>query len=75
MIAESGKFAVVVVAGIGAGEGEAVRCVDGEVEFCGQFEVDEISGGFFAEEEIQLADGSVDVCADLEVFFEEIEGG
>lgn len=75
VIAESGKFAVVVVAGIGAGEGEIVRGVDGEVELGSEFEVDEIAGGFFAEEEIQLADGSVDVFADLEVFFEEIEGG
>lgn len=75
MIAESGKFAVVVVAGIGAGQGETVRAVDGEVELGGEFEVDEIAGGFFAEEEIQLADGSVDIFADLEVFFKEIEGG
>jgi len=75
VIAESGKFAVVVVAGIGAGEGKTIRGVDGEVELGGEFKVDEIAGGFFAEEEIQLADGSVNVFADLEVFFEEIEGG
>lgn len=75
MISESGKFSVVVVAGIGAGEGETVPSVDGEVELGGEFEVDEITGGFFAEEEIQLADGSVDVFTDLEVFFQEIKGG
>ena len=75
MISESGKFSVVVVAGIGAGEGETVPGVDGEVELGGEFEVDEITGGFYAEEEIQLADGSVDVFTDLEVFFQEIEGG
>jgi len=75
VIAESGKFAVVVVAGIGAGQGEIVRGVDGEVELGGEFEVDEIAGGFFEEEEIQLADGSVDIFADLEVFFKELEGG
>lgn len=69
MIAESGKFAVVVVAGIRAGEGETVRGLDGEVELGGEFEVDKVTGGFFVEEEIQLADGSVDVYTDLEVFF------
>jgi len=75
VIAESGKFSVVVVAGIGAGQVETVRGVNGEVELSGEFEVDEITAGFFAEEEIQLANGSVDVFAYLEVFFEEIEGG
>ena len=42
--AEAGEFFEVVVAGVGAGEGEAIGGGNGEVEFGGEFEVDELAG-------------------------------
>lgn len=71
--AKAGEFFEVVVAGVRAGEGEAGWSVEGEVELGGEFEVDELVGGEVAEEEVELADGGVDVFLNLEVLFEEIE--
>ena len=73
--AKACEFTEVVVAGVGAGEGEAGIGFDGEVEFGGELEVDESAGGEVAEEEIEFADGGVNVGLDLEVLREEIEGG
>ena len=73
--AKAGEFSEVVVAGVGAGEGEAGFGVDGEVEFGGKFEVDQLAGDEIAEEEIEFADGGVDVGLDLEILGEEIIRG
>ncbi|MFT6241887.1 MAG: hypothetical protein ACJAQT_003987 [Akkermansiaceae bacterium] len=75
MAAEAGELLQVVVAGVGAGEGEAGWGIDGEVELGGEFEVDELVGGEVAKEEIEFADRGVDVFLNLEALFEEIEVG
>ena len=74
MIAKAGEFAVVVVAGIGAGESEAVRSFDGEVKLGGELQVQKLAALEIAKEIVQFADGGVDVFADLQAFFEEIKG-
>lgn len=72
VLAEAGEFAGVVVAGVWAGEVPAFWSFYCEVEFYGELEVDEFLGG--ADEEIEFAEGVVDVGADLEVFFGELGG-
>lgn len=69
--AEAGELFEVVIAGVGAGE----FIVNGEVEFGGELEVDELAGGGVAEEEVELAEGGVGVFLDLEVLGEEVEAG
>lgn len=73
--AEAGEFSEVVVAGVGAGEGEAGVGLDGEVEFGGEFEMNELAGSKVTEEKIEFADGGVDVGLDLQVLGEEIVAG
>lgn len=71
--AEAGEFFEVVIAGVRAGEGEAVFGFDSEVELGREFEVDELARGEISEEEIELADGGVDVGLNLEIAGEEVE--
>ena len=73
MFAEAGEFTLVVVSGIGSGEGKSARAVNGEVEFDSEFEMNDGSGAEVAEEVIELSDSGVDVAAKLEIFFEESE--
>lgn len=73
VFAEAFEFAMVVVAGVGAGEGQALWRVDGQIEFGREFKVDEVSGVEITKEKIELANGGVDVALELEVFFEEQE--
>ena len=45
---------------------------NGEVEFGGEFEVDELVGFEITEKEVEFANGGVNVFLDLEVSFQEI---
>ena len=46
---------------------------NGEVEFGGEFEVDELVGFEITEKEVEFANGGVNVFLNLEVPFEEVE--
>ena len=73
VFAEAGEFAMVIVAGVGAGESKSIGTVDGEVELGSEFEVDDLSGIAITEEIVEFADGAVNVPAKLEAFFEEAQ--
>lgn len=75
VVLEVGDFSEEVIAGVGAGEVDFGAVSADEVEFCGEFEVDEVVGGEVAEEEVEFANGGVFVLSDLEAFFEDVEMG
>lgn len=69
VFAEVGQFFEVGVAGIGAGK----IASNGEVEFGGELEVDELVGVEIPEKKVEFSDGGVNVFLHLEISFEEVE--
>ena len=69
VFAEVGQFFEVGVAGIGAGK----IASNGEVEFGGDLEVDELVGVEIPEKKVEFSDGGVNVFLHLEISFEEVE--
>ena len=70
--AEAFNLFEVVVPGIRAGEFEAVGCLNREVEFHREFEVDEFAGLAIAQEEVEFAEGFVNAVLKLQVLFKEL---
>ncbi|MDA7674048.1 hypothetical protein N9B18_00010 [Akkermansiaceae bacterium] len=68
VLLEVAKFFEVIVSGIWSGKITS----NGEVEFGGEFEVDELVGFEITEKEVEFANGGVNVFLDLEVSFQEI---
>ena len=68
VLLEVAKFFEVIVSGIWSRKITS----NGEVEFGGEFEVDELVGFEITEKEVEFANGGVNVFLDLEVSFQEI---
>ncbi len=72
---ETGEFPVVVVPRVWSGEEHSGIRFDGEIEFGGQFEVDEMAGFEVFDQKIEFTEGGVNVALDLKVPFEKIPAG
>lgn len=70
--AQSGEFALIIVPGIGPREDDVGVRLNGEVEFGGQFKVDEITGIPILEQEIQLPECGVNVALNLQIALQNI---
>ena len=68
VLLEVAKFFEVIVSGIWPRKITA----NGEVEFGGEFKVDELVGFEITKKEVEFANGGVNVFLDLEVSFQEI---
>ena len=68
MLLEVAKFFEVIVSGIWSRKITS----NGEVEFGGEFEVDELVSFEITEKKVEFANGGVNVFLDLEVSFQEI---
>lgn len=69
VLLEVANFFEVIISGIWSGE----IISNGEVEFGGELEVDELVGFKIAEKKVEFANGGVNVFLNLEVPFEEVE--
>lgn len=67
------NFFEIVVAGIGARESHAFWCIDREVEFGCEFEVDELFRSKITNDEIEFANGGVDILLNLHALGEQME--
>jgi hypothetical protein len=68
VLLEVANFFEVIVSGIWSGE----IISNGEVEFGGELEVDELVGFKIAKKKVEFANGGVNVLLNLEVSFEEV---
>ena len=68
VLLEVAKFFEVIVSGIWSRKITS----NGEVEFGGEFKVDELVGFEITKKEVEFANGGVNVFLDLEVSFQEI---
>lgn len=71
--AQTLEFPEVIVAGIGAGEGEAGGGLDGQVELGGELEVNELAIAEIPEKEVEFAKGGPGLGLDLKVSGEKFE--
>ena len=69
VLLEVANFFEVIISGIWSGE----IISNGEVEFGGELEVDELVGFKITEKKVEFANGGVNVFLNLEVPFEEVE--
>lgn len=72
VFAKTGDFFEIIVAGIGTGKSEASGGIESEVELGGEFQVNELSRCKISNEEVEFAQGGVDVFLNLDVLGEEI---